>query len=441
MRNRRAHVAVVMLLVSLAACSSGATPGWLPVSGSTAGTQPDRGYLERLLYSFRSGTDGGTPAGTLVEDASGALYGTTAFGGGGPCFGGCGTVFKLTPAGSGYAETVIYRFQGSSSGDGSGPQSGVVADTGGNIYGTTEYGGDASGDGTVFELTPSKSGYSERVLYAFQGGTDGWAPIGGVTRANNGDLFGTTLLGGGQGCDSNGCGTVFVLQRSSSNYTEKVMHRFTGGRDGATPGSPPLLDSDNVLYGVTATGGGDQSCGSAPINRGCGTIYSLTTSKRPTFHTLYAFLGAPSDSANAFAGLTLAHNGTLYGMGQYGGSANSGAAFAFVRTGAVERLIHSFNGGNDGSYPLYALTAERKGRLFGTTGYGGGQRNAGIAFELVARAGGAFGERILRRFNTNARGLYPNSGLLAGSNGQLYGVTMIGGSASDAAGTVFALQR
>lgn len=443
MRNRRTAVALLVVATSLIGCSGATYPGASALPGVT-GVQsvPSRGYAERLLYSFRAGTDGGTPAGTLVADASGALYGTTAFGGGGSCFGGCGTVFKLSPSGSGYAETIIYGFRGSGAGDGSGPQNGVVLDARGDVFGTTEYGG-ASGNGTVFELSPVGSSYVETVIYAFAGGSDGSAPLAGLTLAPDGTLFGATLLGGGgSACASSGCGTVFALRKHGTGYAERVLHRFTGGTDGATPGSAPILGLGGTLYGTAATGGGNPSCGGAPIHPGCGVIYALQTGRHSSFRTLYAFLGAPNDAANAFAGLIVGRNATLYGIGQYGGTANSGAAFAFTHDGgrSAERMIHSFTGGNDGSYPLYAPALGPNGELFGTTQYGGGSRNAGIAFELVSRSHGAFGERILRRFDSAPRGLYPNSGLLIGAGGALYGVTMIGGTASDGAGTVFELQ-
>lgn len=155
-------------------------------------------------------------------------------------------------SGRGAREHVIYDFQGGS--DGASPQGTLIADASGALYGTTEYGG--SGGGTVFRLMPAGSSYTETILHVFTGSTDGTGPFGGLTMDAVGDLFGATLLGGGgsQCNTSEGCGIVFELKRAGSSYAERILHRFTGGRDGATPGSPPIFVGKN-LYGTPATGG------------------------------------------------------------------------------------------------------------------------------------------------------------------------------------------
>ncbi|HEY6327662.1 MAG TPA: choice-of-anchor tandem repeat GloVer-containing protein, partial [Candidatus Cybelea sp.] len=278
---------------------------------------------ERVLYSFKAGSDGGSPQGTLSGGRSGVLfrlYGTTTFGGGTGCFGGCGTVFKLTERSDAYIESVLYRFIGGT--DGQGPGSGVIADASGALYGTTEYGGDSAGDGIVFKLTPQGPKYVESVLYRFKGGMDGKSPLAGLTIDPAGNLYGATLIGGGSpACGSgrsgvNGCGVLFELRRSGSTYTERILHRFQSGSDGATPGSPPIFVGRD-MYGTAATGGGNPSCGGAPINRGCGTVYKLTRGVRGgwTFKAIYAFTGTPRDAANPFAGLIAEKGGVLYGVG------------------------------------------------------------------------------------------------------------------------------
>lgn len=395
---------------------------------------------EHAIYDFQGGPDGASPQGTLIADSSGALYGTTTYGGVYGCTfnAGCGTVFKLTSHGRSYKNTVLYAFK-SSGGDGQGPASGVIADNSGALYGTTEYGG-SSGDGIVFKLTPAGSSYTESILHSFVGGQDGNGPIGGLTMDSNGDLFGTTLLGGGAGgsqCQTGaGCGILFELKRSGSNYTEQIVHSFTGGNDGATPGSPPIFVGRD-LYGSTATGGGNSSCGGAPINRGCGTVYELRP--RGTGYELrivYRFAGEPNDSANAFAGLTLGRDRTLYGIGQYGGTNNVGAVFALSRSGKrySERLLHSFAGNADGSYPLCALAFGRDETLYGTTQYGGLPGNDGTVFKLKAASGS---ERVLFSFQNGASGAYPLAGVLIGADGALYGTATYGGTSSLHAGLVF----
>lgn len=424
--------------LTLAACSAGHAFPTFPTASTSSVLRATA--TETVLYSFQAGNDGADPLGTLTADPSGALYGTTDFGGGGSCFDGCGTVFKLAPSDGRYVETVLYRFQGSGSNDGSGPAAGVVMDSSGSIYGTTEYGGNASGDGTVFKLTPSGSAYGETVLYRFAGGNDGYAPIGGLTLDAKGNLYGATLLGGGaSACPSTGCGTIFELVRSGSGYKERVLYRFQSGSDGATPGSPPVFVGKK-LYGTAATGGGNPSCGGAPINRGCGTFYELTPArKKAALTVLHAFTGAPSDGANPFAG-PIFKNGAFYVSTQYGGSSNDGSAVSLTPAGShySAKLLHSFIGGSDGSYPLAPLALGGHRILYGVTQYGGGSRNAGIAFALRSAHGG-YKETVLDVFGTTAGGEYPVGGLLLGANGLLYGTTSYGGMASAAAGTVFSL--
>lgn len=373
----------------------------------------------------------------LITDSTHALYGTTAFGGGGSCFGGCGTVFKLTPSGTGYTESILYSFKGANYADGSGPAAGVIEDASGALYGTTEYGGGTADNGTVFKLTPAESKYTETVLYAFKGSSDGSAPLGGLTMDARGNLFGSTLVGGGASACSSGCGTLFELKHSLSGYKERVLYRFQSGNDGATPGSPPIFVG-RTLYGTAATGGGNPRCGGAPINTGCGTVYKLTRSSRGySFSVIYTFTGKPSDAANPFGGLVVDKSGVFYGISQYGGSANEGSVFSLTPAGSkfTAKLLHSFTGGSDGSYPVDG-PARSGHALFGTTEYGGSSTNSGIAFELTP-SGSSFTEKILYAFQTRAGGQYPVGGLLVGGMRLLFGTTSYGGTASGAAGTVF----
>ena len=200
------------------------------------------------LHSFIGPRDGANPLAGLTSDAAGNLYGTTSEGGGTTCAGdgtGCGTVFKLTPTGDGtYAETVLYRFSGGT--DGATPLAGLIVDAAGNLYGTTQYGGGVCGGwgcGTVFRLTPNANGtYSETVLYKFTAGTDGERPYTGVLVADAaGNLYGTTVAGGGGSCAwALTCGTVFKLSpNANGGYGETVIYRFAGRSDGATPLAGP----------------------------------------------------------------------------------------------------------------------------------------------------------------------------------------------------------
>lgn len=189
----------------------------------------DASGKETVLHNFTDNSDGGYPEAGLIQDAAGNLYGTTGGGGGAGCYHGCGVVFKLDKAAK---ETVLYRFKGGN--DGASPYAGLIMDAQGNIYGTTGWGGISAcsnlggeGCGTVFKL--SKSG-KETVLYRFcskSGCDDGEEPLAGVIQDAKGNLYGTTIGGGGfSDCNSlNGCGTVFKLDTKGE---ETVLHSFTG---------------------------------------------------------------------------------------------------------------------------------------------------------------------------------------------------------------------
>lgn len=432
-RAMRGRLAPAVLL--LAACSGAGSAG--APQTSAAVSLAARAANETVLYEFLGGSDGANPQGTLIADDTGAFYGTTTYGGIYGCSfnAGCGTVFKLTPQGSTYAHTVLYAFAGGR--DGSGPGAGVVADSHGALYGTTEYGGTSS-DGTVFKLTPSGSPYAETVLYTFTGGLDGAAPLAGLTIDASGDLFGATLLGGGFSAKcktGSGCGTIFQLKRSGSTYSEQILVRFHGGNDGATPGSPPLIVGKD-LYGTSATGGGNPSCGGAPINTGCGTVYELEPSGSTyKLHVLYRFAGPPNDTANPFAGLVLGKNGAFYGVGQYGGANNAGAIFLLKmsKKGTSEHLLHSFGRTGDASYPVSTLAQGKFGALYGSSEYGGGSNNDGTVFDLEPPRA----EQVLFAFPSGAGGAYPVGGVLVLGN-SLYGTATYGGGSS-AAGLVYQL--
>jgi hypothetical protein len=222
-------------------------------------------FVESLLYSFGSGgaQDGNDPYAGLVFDSQGVLYGTTVYGGtsNAYCPNGCGTVYTLTPQGSGYVENVLYRFAGNS--DGAFPYSRVKLDKDGDIYGTTLSGGyscaQGAGCGTVYELVPSASGYTEKIVFRFNGGASGSAPTTRVVLGDSGTLYGTTSITGCQ------CGTVYQLTPSPSGYVETILHTFGGSGDGLVPSGDLITDKNGALYGTTSLGGS-----------GLGTIYKVT---------------------------------------------------------------------------------------------------------------------------------------------------------------------
>jgi uncharacterized repeat protein (TIGR03803 family) len=210
-------------------------------------------YKESVLYSFcpQAGCeDGSNPRSKLILDSSGAIYGTTLYGGSKNG----GVVFKLTPSASGYTESVLHEFTGA---DGLYPEAGVVADAGGALYGTTASGGASgcnTGCGVVFKLTPNGSQYTETVLHEFAGDDDGTDPYAGLLLDKHGNLFGVTAEGGGTGCDGNGCGVVFEMKHAGTAYSESLLHAF-GGTDGSAPDATLTFGKHGELYGTTSSGG------------------------------------------------------------------------------------------------------------------------------------------------------------------------------------------
>jgi uncharacterized repeat protein (TIGR03803 family) len=306
----------------------------------------------------------------MISDSSGNLYGTTRSGGDSDV----GTVFKLAPTGSGgYTESVLHAFTGSS--DGANPVGRLLMDSQGNLYGTTEFGG-SNNTGTVFKLSPSGGGYTESILYSFAAGSDGANPVACLIMDTTGNLYGTTAYGGGSSINSNG--TVFKLApNGSGGYTESVLYRFTGGSDGANPFGGLIMDTAGNLYGTTYYGGGSQNDGD---------VFKLAPngSGGYTESVLYSFTGG--DGANSLADLMLDTGGNLYGTTQSGGSNNSGTVFMLSPNGGggyTESVLYSFTAGSDGSVPTAGLIMDSTGSLYGTAAYSGsGGFGYGTVFEI-----------------------------------------------------------
>jgi uncharacterized repeat protein (TIGR03803 family) len=215
-------------------------------------------WNEAIIYGFLGLDDGYSPSGGLIFGQDGGLYGTTLAGGAGCSPIGCGTVFELKPSQSGaWIKTVIKTFE---SYQGAGPVGGVVFDSLGHLYGATEEGGELCGNatggcGTVFELTPKESGnWSLANLHKFGGSPvgDGAIPDSGVVLDRFGNIYGTTSAGGA--LNNYGFGTVFELQRSSGHISEMVFGDF-GEADGQYPTTSVALDKAGRVYSTTVYGG------------------------------------------------------------------------------------------------------------------------------------------------------------------------------------------
>jgi len=325
-----------------------------------------------VLYNFH-GPDGATPLGGLIRDAQDNFYGTTFGGGNLFCDStdyGCGTVFKLTPSGR---ETVLYRFSGGA--DGRYPAAALVRDAQGNLYGTTKEGGDLSCDltndgcGTVFRVEVTPNG-TETVLYTFTGGADGGYPVAALVRDEQGNLYGTTEVGG-----LYGQGTVFMLTPTG---TETVLYNFSGP-DGAAPMGGLIRDAQGNFYGTTEVGG----------LYGQGTVFMLTPTGTET--VLYTFTGG-ADGGYPVAALVRDEQGNLYGTTDVGGNSpcfpTGGCGTVFkVSPAGIETVLYAFTGGTDGQNPSGSLILDSQGNLYGTTNLGGdlscNSYGCGTVFEVI----------------------------------------------------------
>jgi uncharacterized repeat protein (TIGR03803 family) len=367
----------------------------------------------------------------VTQDAEGNFYGTTDAGG----TSNVGTVFKLSKAGK---ETVLHSFKGGAD-DGAVPLAGVMLDAKGNLFGTTAAGGDLScpvqedkGCGVVFQLSPTGK---FTVLYRFTGGADGAIPHSGVIQDTDGNLYGTTEAGG-ENCDdlTQGCGVVFKLSKTRKL---SVLHTFTGsftGNDGAIPIAGVIRDAQGNLYGTTSSGGANVA----------GTVFKLSTTRKETLLYSFCSIQNCPDGASPDGGLVQDAQGNLYGTTYEGGEKDCGVllqgcgvVFKLNKTGH-EIVLHTFTAGTDGAMPFAGVILDTKGNLYGTTVFGGAS-GAGTVFKL-SKTGK---ETVLLSFTGGADGSLPLAGMIL-AKGNLYGTTYEGGdlfcSDHEGCGVVFTLR-
>ncbi len=366
--------------------------------GLMAGPPAAHGQTFSVLYSFPAEAVGYRPD-SLILDAAGNFYGTTYYGG---AKSSDGVVFKVDTAGK---ETVLYRFTGP---DGNGPD-GVVGDAAGNLYGSTSFGGSGCpgqhGCGTVFKLDANGN---ETVLHRFGSSRgDGTFPTASVIRDASGNLYGTTYTGGVLTLCGVGCGTVFKVDASGN---ETVLHRFTGGPDGAGPYGGVIQDAAGNLYGATQAG----------------TLFKLAASGKFTvLHTLNESEGC-YPSASLFRDAT----GNLYGT-----------AFKVEPSGQTT-VLYNFTGGTDGGSPSGPVVQDKAGNLYGSTGFGGDLTSlcaevnntpgCGVVFKIDT----AGHYTVLHAFD-GTDGQWAYYGVIQDPEGNLYGSTAQGGVPTCFCGTVF----
>ena len=343
---------------------------------------------ETVLYSFctlNDCADGSFPQPGLIFDQQGNLYGTTLEGGThnkNLCRKGCGVVFRLSPEGG---ETVLYSFCAHDNfcPDGLSPD-GLAIDQKGTLYGTT-YGGGVHNNGWCYE----------------------------------------------------GCGLVFKL---SSEGKETILYRFCAHNHNCVDGLNPnglTFDSEGNLYGTTMLGGVHELCALGSV--GCGVVFKLTPQGKETVLYSFCALGGGNCTDGQFpnSGLAFDQKGNIYGTTEFGGESGTGTVFKLTPTGK-ETVLHSFcalNDCSDGQAPSVGLVIDQKGNLYGTTYYGGayygecdvGGSGCGVVFKVAPKGE----ETVLYSFcaqDSCTDGAQPQAGLVIDQKGDLYGTTVVGGA-------------
>jgi uncharacterized repeat protein (TIGR03803 family) len=372
-----------------------------------------------VFYKFKGKADGQAPNGPLVQDSAGNLYGTTALGGMySSTVEGEGTIFKLDPSGN---ETILHVFSPFTPGpEGNGPGAGLYRDPAGNLYGTTAFGGTRS-SGTVFKLDTANV---LTTLYSFTGRTDGSTPNSRLI-SFAGQLYGTTNLGGDANID--GCGVIFRISPTTGNL--RVLYKFTGGTDGCHPNGV-IADSEGNLYGstyssqistnfgtvfkldtagiltvlYTFTGGADGSQpegrvirdvngnihgttyagGAGNCNGGCGVVYRVAADGMESSHPVTGGIQGEFPT-----GGLLDMAGSLIGTTQRGGNScgtetGCGVLFEIDNTGHY-KVLHRFFGVSirDGSLPLGDPILGLDGSIYGTTEGGGNLCDCGMIYKYT----------------------------------------------------------
>lgn len=257
------------------------------------------------------------------------------------------------------------------------------------------------------------------VIYNFTGGAGGASPESGVTLDSIGNLYGTTDEGGTGGCDSPGCGTVYVLKRSGSAWVASVLHNFTGGEDGSGPDAGVIFGPDGALYGTAALSFGGTKAG--PVYRLYPAATACETPPCPWTETALYY----PDALPTFADLIFDRNGNLYGT-LYDSPLEAGSVYELSPSGGgwTASTLHTFSYGlADGGDPQGGVILDNAGNLYGTT-FNGGQFGNGVVYELTYSSGSLWLEDLLHSFS-QADGA-PLAGLILDESGNLYGATTVG---------------
>jgi hypothetical protein len=365
-----------------------------------------------------AGAPGYTVAG-LILDSAGNLYGTSVYGGSsGNCTLGCGAVFEVSPpttSGGAWTETVLYSF--TKGADGGFPAAGLVFDSKGNLYGTTPEGG-AGKYGTVFKLSRGVGGiWKETVLHSFFGGTGGFAPQSGLIFDANGNLYGTAMWGNSTDCSHSvpACGLVFRLSPTSGGgWKETVLHYFSGGTGGAWPEASLTLDAAGNLYGISSYGG----------KYGSGVAFKLSPALSGSWPetVLHAYTGK-ADGSFPVGSLVFDLAGNLYGATQNGGT-GGGVVYRLSPSGAgwKESVLYGFTTTGSGYGPSAGVILDPAGNLWGTTNFGNANvcflNGCGQVFQLTPSSSGWTLGAV---YSTGASQSPSYGGLVHDAAGNIYG--------------------
>jgi uncharacterized repeat protein (TIGR03803 family) len=407
------------------------------------------------IHSFSHATGGAVPWSAPMFGSDGNLYGVTEAGGNLSCvyitsLEGCGTIYKSDTSGS---VTTLHSFSGL---DGAYPVASLKQTTNSTFYGSTDYGGSntseciipgtstQSGCGSVFSFDLT-NGFAS--IFSFGPFTSplGAGPAAAFTQDSSGILYGANEVGGNSSCagflgavSEAGCGSIFTI--NSSNVVSAV-HTFAG-TEGAFPSSGPILQPDGNFYGTTL-GGGVSAC-SSYAKPGCGTVFQMSSTG--TIKTLHSF--TQQDGASPEAQLIVGSDGKMYGTTLFGGPANCSGGAPWQGCGAVFRidasgnftLLHKFSG-IDGAYPAQLMQAT-DGYFYGTTEGGGNASCAGRygpGCGTVFRMDWAGNVTVLYAFTGQSDGSWPESAVVQGADGNLYGTTAYGGVNDD--GVIFRISN
>jgi len=377
-------------------------------------------WKEKILHSFQGDPDGAEPIGPLTPDGHGNFYGTTDIGGLG-----YGTVFKLSPDGSGgWTETIIHSFKDYL--DGGYPFfTTLIFDSKGNFYGTTT-GGGPNGHGLVFEFSPVGKHWKETVLYKTGGDSGCGDPWGGVIMDRKGNFYGMCLVSGFPQTEA-----IFQLSQSHGTWKQKVIYNYHSAADNNGAGGLTMDAHGNIFAMLSAAYDAPALVELSPNPDGGWT---------PTLIHVFGKRIFPESVP------VLDKAGNVYGTTEAGGAYDAGTVYEFT-LGAnkkwAEKILYSFPSCQDGCSPFGGIVFDASGNIYGTTA-AGGNSNAGSVFELSPDGHGGYQQTTLWLFNTKD-GYQALNSLTLDSTGNLYGVTPYGDGGScnshNGCGLAFELSR